>query len=258
MIVKPSTTGLDRWESTSEAPLQIVAALFLVAYAAPIIHPSLPGWFTNTCSWVVIGAWVLFGIDYVARLILAEHRWRWFYTNLPSLFILIVPILRPLRLLRLVTLLNVLNRTSAHSLRGKVAVYATGGVTLLIICGALAITDAERGQPGSLIENFGDGLWWAVTTITTVGYGDTHPVSITGRIIAACLMAGGIALVGVVTATFASWLVEQVNETGTATTDATSERLAQIEEQMSALTNAIQQLNERRADAPSNAGSTTY
>jgi voltage-gated potassium channel len=154
----------------------------------------------------------VFGIDYLARLGLSEQRWRWFYTNLPSLVILILPMLRPLRLLRLVTLIGVLNRTGSHSLRGKVAVYATGGVVLLVVCGALAITDAERGQPDAMIQGFGDGLWWAVTTITTVGYGDTFPLTTTGRIVAACLMAGGMALLGVVTAMLASWLVEQVDD----------------------------------------------
>jgi voltage-gated potassium channel Kch len=58
--------------------------------------------------------------------------------------------------------------------------------------------------------DFGDAIWWAVTTMTTVGYGDHYPVTAGGRLVAFGLMIGGIALLGTVTATLASWLVETV------------------------------------------------
>jgi voltage-gated potassium channel len=74
------------------------------------------------------------------------------------------------------------------------------------------VLDAERGRPGANITDFGDAIWWAITAMTTVGYGDRFPVTGTGRFVTAGLMVGGIALVGVVTATLASWLVERVSE----------------------------------------------
>ena len=61
-------------------------------------------------------------------------------------------------------------------------------------------------------QSFGAALWWSITTITTVGYGDTFPVTTAGRFIAASLMFAGIAVLGVVTASFASWLIERVTE----------------------------------------------
>jgi voltage-gated potassium channel len=94
-------------------------------------------------------------------------------THLFALAVIVLPMLRPLRLLQLIALLNVLNRTGVYGLRGRVVTYATGGTILLILCGALAITDAERGHPEAVIGGFGDGLWWAMATLTTVGYGDT-------------------------------------------------------------------------------------
>jgi len=81
--------------------------------------------------------------------------------------------------------------------------------------------DAERQTPDANIRNFGDALWWATTTVTTVGYGDHFPVSIEGRFIAAALMIGGIALLGVITASFASWLIERVAEVEEASQAAT-------------------------------------
>jgi len=226
----------ESWEERTEHWLQVAAVLFLAAYAVPIILPEVPGAAQAACSAVVGVTWVLFGIDYLARLILAEERGKWFWKNLPSLIILIIPILRPLRLLRLVTLLTVLNRASMRGLRERVAVYAAGGVILLVLCGALAVTDAERGQPGATIANFGDGLWWAVVTITTVGYGDTHPVTITGRAVAIALMIGGIALLGIVSGMLASWMVEQIKAPDTTSQDSLPlsdglERLAQLHAQ---------------------------
>ena len=158
--------------------------------------------------------WAVFVVDYVARFVLSTDRRAFVRHNLLDLAVLALPVLRPLRLLRLLALLAILNRAGANSLRGRVVVYVMGGTILLVVCGALAITDAERNRPGANIAHIGDGLWWAVTTMTTVGYGDRYPVTTTGRFIAAALMVGGIALLGVVTATLASWLVQRVAEVG--------------------------------------------
>ena len=73
---------------------------------------------------------------------------------------------------------------------------------------AVQITILERSVEGSNIKNFGDGLWWAVTTVTTVGYGDRYPTTTEGRFLAVLLMMMGISLVGVITASVASWFVK--------------------------------------------------
>jgi voltage-gated potassium channel Kch len=95
-------------------------------------------------------------------------------------------------------------------LRGRVAIYVAGGASLLAFCAALAVLDVERSSPDANIRDFGDAIWWTVTTMTTVGYGDHYPVTSVGRVVAFGLMLGGIALLGTVTATLASWLVETV------------------------------------------------
>jgi voltage-gated potassium channel len=76
---------------------------------------------------------------------------------------------------------------------------------------AVQITISERVVEGSNIKNFGDGLWWAMTTVTTVGYGDKFPVTTEGRILAVALMIMGISLVGVITASVAAWFVKISN-----------------------------------------------
>jgi voltage-gated potassium channel len=79
-------------------------------------------------------------------------------------------------------------------------------VTLLI--GAWLVMLFEEGAPGSNIHNYHDALWWAIVTVTTVGYGDRYPVTEGGRIVAAVLMLVGIGLIGVLTATVASVFIK--------------------------------------------------
>ena len=61
---------------------------------------------------------------------------------------------------------------------------------------------------GSNIKNFGDGLWWAITTVTTVGYGDIYPTTTQGRVIAVGLMISGICVLATISATVAAWFVK--------------------------------------------------
>jgi len=128
-----------------------------------------------------------------------------------DVLIIALPLLRPLRLLRLASLLAVQNRHAASGLRGQVAVYVVGGSSLVAFCAALAVLDAERRNPDANISDFGDAMWWSVSTMTTVGYGDRYPTTGPGRLVAFALMVAGIALLGTVTATLASWVVDQVS-----------------------------------------------
>jgi voltage-gated potassium channel len=210
----PSTggtmTGLDRWERRTEMPLVALAALFLLAYAYPIINPQTPAVVHQVATWVLWGTWAAFAVDYAARLWLAEHRLRFVRANLLDLAAILLPALRPLRLLRLVMLVRVVNRAGTPHLRGRVSVYVAAGTALLGFVAALAVLDAERAHADASITDFGTALWWAIVTMTTVGYGDYAPVTATGRFVAVGLMLGGIALLGTVTATLASWMADRV------------------------------------------------
>jgi voltage-gated potassium channel len=187
----------------------MVAALaFLAAYAWPILDPDLSAGVVLLCVMVTWAAWAVFAVDYAARVLLAPDRRRYVFRHLHDLAVIVLPVLR---LLRLVAVVGALNRRAGASLRGRVAVYVAGSTTLLTVLGALAMLDAERDAPEANITTIGDALWWAVTTITTVGYGDRYPTTTTGRLIAFGLMIAGIALLGVVTATLASWIVERVS-----------------------------------------------
>jgi voltage-gated potassium channel len=208
-----SNDRLTRWEARGEWPLAAAAALFLAAYAWPILDTHLAQSWKTVCQVVDIAAWIAFVIDFVARLSLADRRRYYFSRHLLDLAVIALPILRPLRLLRLVMLLRVLNRGATTGLRGRIAIYVSGATVLLLFCAALAVLNSERGHAGANIHTFGDAIWWSATTITTVGYGDHFPVTTEGRFVATGLMLGGVALLGIITASIASWLIDKVRET---------------------------------------------
>ena len=142
-------TTMDQWNRRTEIPLGGAAALFLVAYAWPIINPDLNGDIAKVYTLTTLVVWVLFVVDYVVRVGIADDRSHSVLHHIPDLLVIALPLLRPLRLLRLVALLHIMNRSAAGSLRGKVAVYVTGGGLMLVFVAALAVLDEERGQPGS-------------------------------------------------------------------------------------------------------------
>ena len=194
--------------------------------------------------------WAAFVVDYAMNLVLARERKRWFVRNLHELAIVALPALRPLRLLRLVTLLQVMHRVGGNALRGRVLTYVLGAAALLTCAGALGALDAEENAPGANLTTFGDAVWWAMSTITTVGYGDHYPVTFLGRCVAAGLMVGGIAVLGVVTASVASWMVQSVARETKEELDAAE---APVHEELRRLSAQIAQLTEiLRAHDPSN------
>ena len=241
----------ERWEEAVDWPLTLVAIAFLVAYAWPILDPGLSESASRLCGWVVVITWALFAIDYLVRFALSRERLRFVTHNMGDLLVVALPVLRPLRLLRLVTLLSVLNRYAGDSLRGRVGVYVGGAASLVIFVAALAALDAERENPDANITSFGDALWWAITTVTTVGYGDTFPTTTTGRFIAAGLMLAGIALLGVVTASIATWLIERVRQIEEESEAVTRRDVQQLAREVAALRTELQSAPGRGDESPS-------
>jgi voltage-gated potassium channel len=100
-----------------------------------------------------------------------------------------------------------------------------------VVLGGLAIYTVE-GSPTGRIQSVGDGIWWAIVTATTVGYGDISPATTEGRIIAVVLMLLGIGVIGAFTATVASFFVAQ--EEGSELAEIAA-RLARVEAKLDAL-----------------------
>jgi voltage-gated potassium channel len=239
----------QRYRDLAEWPLMGTALVFLAAYAWQVIGrvEGTGAEWLETVMWLT---WGIFALDYAANLWLAPDRRRWFLFNLHELLIVALPFFRPLRLLRLVTLLSVLHRTIGETLRGRVVTYVAGSAALLVFVGALAVLDVEQSAPDAKILTFGDAVWWAITTITTVGYGDMYPVTPIGRMVAGALMMSGIAVLGVVTASIASWLVQRVEESVEEATETAEEPLrAELGELVQEIASLRREIAELRGTA---------
>lgn len=142
----------------------------------------------------------------------AASFWRWGWIDLlasipfdPAFRSLqAIRIYRFVRLIRVLKKLNTL--TTGTSLNEKLL--ALPGIALVMVFfSTMLMVEVERGAPNATIKTGGDALWWALTTVTTVGYGDMYPVTTEGRIIAAVLMLIGIALFGAMSAIVTSKLI---------------------------------------------------
>jgi voltage-gated potassium channel len=101
---------------------------------------------------------------------------------------------------------------------------------VVVVGSGLAVATIEEAYPARNIRSIPDGLWWAVTTITTVGYGDRFPVTPIGRAIGAGVMILGIGLFGLLAASLASLLVEKdIERELDPQMDRLEERLTRIE-----------------------------
>ena len=114
--------------------------------------------------------------------------------------------------MRLVALLRIFQRSADAELRNKISLYTGAISALLIWVGALTVLEAERHAEGATLTDLGRALWWSLVTVTTVGYGDIAPVTVTGRVVAAIYMLFGIALIGIVTGIFSSWFLERIKQ----------------------------------------------
>ncbi|PQD97187.1 hypothetical protein CYL18_04765 [Pradoshia eiseniae] len=111
-----------------------------------------------------------------------------------------------LRFLRLVAILNMFRKyfpelTGILTTNGLRKMLRITGVVIML--SAIPITYLEKG-----ITTFAEGIWWAIVTTTTVGYGDIAPVTLGGRIVAVLLMFFGIGCIGTITGTVATYLLK--------------------------------------------------
>lgn len=191
--------------------------------------------------------WAVFAVAYATKLYLAPNRGRFARRNIPDLIIVVAPMLRPMRVVQSARLLRLLQlgRVVAFAVEGLSQVrsllarrginYVLLIVPLVILVGAAVVREFERGVPGANILTFADALWWAFSTIATVGYGDKAPVSPAGRGVAVALMVTGIALFGVITASIAAYFLEQ-DDSGRA---GVNEQLEEIRTQLEAISRRL-------------------
>ena len=125
-------------------------------------------------------------------------------------------------------------------------VLIAAAATLLL--GAWLVLLFEDNAKGSNIHDYPNALWWAIVTVTTVGYGDRYPVSDGGRVVAAVLMLVGIGLIGVLTATVASVFIKEHTD---ASKDEFRKGHADLGQQLAVISDRLADVERRLGATPS-------
>jgi len=223
-------------------PVVLVATLAMIPVLIIERDTNSPGWltFAHVANWMI---WAIFAAELSFVLIVARRkraalRAHWLDA---ALVVVTIPfygqVLSSLRLARLVRLMRlaraaviIARALSAERRLASPSVFrfaALGTVFLTVLAGAVQST-IDTGD----FKSFWDGVWWALVTVTTVGYGDVYPTSVAGRIVAIVVMFAGVAFLAVLTATIASYFVKaERSEETSAIIDA----LARIEADVAAL-----------------------
>jgi voltage-gated potassium channel len=194
---------LHRVERITELPLLVLAFAMIPLLLGPIFWELSP---QEETTFIVLDAfiWVIFAIDLIIKVAISTHRLNYLRRHWLEVLVVVVPFFRPLRILRIF----IFGSRAWVGMRRLVNVdflliYGIG----LVIIGATVVASVEGGE-GASIHSFADALWWAVVTITTVGYGDMVPITVVGRAVALVLMLGGIAFFSGMTANLASFLIK--------------------------------------------------
>jgi voltage-gated potassium channel len=201
------------WSET----LTVLALAFLVAFSWPAFVTEVDPETQQILDYIQWISWIAFALDLLVGLILADKKMKFLLHHPLEVITVLLPFLRPLRLLRVISFGTLVIQKVAVGRQFAITLKVFLASILMAYIAAVQITITERGVEGSNIKSFGDGLWWAVTTVTTVGYGDRFPTTSTGRVLAVCLMLVGISLMGVITASVAAWFVKMSQDESTST-----------------------------------------
>jgi voltage-gated potassium channel len=202
---------VDRIERVTKFPLALLGVAWLVI-AIIVLTDEVNGSASTALVGSVFVLWVVMLVEYLVRLVVTPDSLGYLRRRWVEPATVVIPPLQGWHVVGIekMTLLvregelRVEAILKHHSLF-RVLLAAAG----TLVVGSWLVLLFEENANGSNIHNYPDALWWAIVTVTTVGYGDRFPVTEGGRAVAVVLMLVGIGLIGVLTATVASVFIKE-------------------------------------------------
>ena len=240
---------VDEIERVTKYPLALLGIAWLVI-AIVVLTKDLNGSASTALVGSLFVLWAIALVEYVVRLAVTPDRRGYLKRRWVEPATVVVPPLQGWHLVGMekVSLLVYEGELRAetilkhHSLF-RVLIAAAGTLFL----GAWLVLLFEENAKGSNIHSYPDALWWAIVTVTTVGYGDRYPISAGGRAVAVVLMLVGIGLIGVLTATVASVFVKEHTDANKAVFKKGHEELGQ---QLSVISDRLADVERRLGATP--------
>jgi len=202
---------VDRIERITRLPMVLVGVAWLVI-AILVLTADANGSASLALVGSLFGLWATLLVEYLVRLVVTPDRLAYLKRRWVEPATVVVPPLQGWHFVGMEKTSLVVREAELrvevilkhHSLF-RVLLAAAG----TLFAGAWLVLLFEQNAKGSNIHNYPDALWWAIVTVTTVGYGDRFPTTGGGRAIAVILMLVGIGLIGVLTATVASVFIKE-------------------------------------------------
>lgn len=225
---------IARIESRTELPLLLLAFLTVPVFFGPLLWDTAPA-HANVLDVLRELIWAVLAIDLGVKLYISPAPVQYLRRNWLEALSVAIPVLRLARIIRLFLQdspwSGVARRFSGNEF---ILAYGFGAV---ITAATLIMALEHDSNPA--ISRFPDALWWAVVTVSTVGYGDVAPVTVGGKITAGALMVFGVGLFSAFTANVALRLLANGNTRQSREVDA---EVSELMEEMRSLRTELQSL----------------
>jgi voltage-gated potassium channel len=218
-FIHAETTAGRFFEST----IQVLIVLSIVTFSVDTL-PNLDENLREALNNIELISVIVFTIEYVLRIIAAEHKLKFIFSFFGIIDLLaIAPFylslgldlrsMRSLRLLRIFRVFKLVRYNKALKrfnraigiAREEIVIFLSAAVLLIYLTAVGIYYFEHSAQPDKFASIF-DSLWWAVVTLTTVGYGDIYPITIGGKIFTIVILLIGLGIVAVPTGLLASAL----------------------------------------------------
>lgn len=211
-VASDESPAARRWAQYFEAPMILIAFWLLgLWYVETRYAIEADVRFSQD-----LAIWLFFVLETVVLTCLVHRKWQYLLSNWANLLVILVgvgilwgesPIAGALRSLRLLLVIGLLLEASGGFRRVLARHHLGSTLAVSMVITVIAGIMIAGIDPG--IHSITDGIWWAWVTVTTVGYGDVVPTSTEGKIFGALLIAMGIGLFSMITASFTVYFVEQ-------------------------------------------------
>ncbi|MCF6166751.1 Potassium voltage-gated channel KQT possible potassium channel VIC family [Furfurilactobacillus rossiae] len=194
--------------------------------------------------------WCIFVVDYIVGLFSATSKQQYFKAHVMDLlaiipvnavfnlfrFARIFRIIRLLRIFRMAGIIGKLQDKLRNFLQTNGFIYLLYASIAILLVAASVYATVEK-------ISFGNALWWAITTATTVGYGDISPHTVIGKIVAITLMLIGVGFVGMLTSTLTTYFTKKSQRKTAVSNDELLHEIKQLHEENQLMQQEIRELN---------------
>jgi voltage-gated potassium channel len=234
--------------------MSLIVMALVILPLSPATHETLL-WFDNAICFVFLAdfAYNITGSRPRSQYFIRRRGWLDLLGSIPTLGVFrFTALFRLARLSRLARIMRLLSGQHKRELiddiiknRGQYALFVALMLTFIVLStGTVLVLQFESRSPDANIVTGGDALWWALVTLTTVGYGDFYPVTTLGRMTGVAVMAAGIGLIGALASILASVLVPSPDEQAAAATAAGSDDKADLDQRLTAIQGELEAIRD--------------